>query len=68
MDIRTGRQYGRLFKGRALLKLIDARGVVKNLLDGKCYLVIVRQDLFNQNLGETMLAEDQIEFFGVDVY
>ena len=62
MDIRTGRQYGRLFKGRALLKLIDARGVVKNRLDGKFYLVIVRQDFFNKNLGETLLTEYQIEF------
>ena len=26
------------------LQWVDARGVVKNLLDGKCYLVIIRQD------------------------
>ena len=29
------------------LQLVDAMGAVKNRLDGKRYLVILRQDLFN---------------------
>ena len=47
------------------LHLVDARGVVKNLLDGKLYLVIVSQDLSNPNLDDTLLAEYQIKCFGV---
>ena len=31
------------------LQLVDARGVVKNLLDGKSYLVIIRQAFFNSD-------------------
>ena len=42
------------------LQLVDARGVVKNRLDGKSYLVIIRQAFFNSNSDETLLAEDQI--------
>ena len=42
------------------LKLVDARGVVKNRLDGKSYLVIIRQAFFNSNSDETLLVEDQI--------
>ena len=43
------------------LQLVDARGVVKNRLDGKSYLIIISQALFNPNSDETLLAEDQIE-------
>ena len=43
------------------LQLLDARGVVKNRLDGKSYLVIIRQAFFNPNSEETLLAEDKIE-------
>ena len=43
------------------LKLVDARGVVENRLDGKRYLVIIRQDFFNPNSDETLLVEDQIK-------
>ena len=42
------------------LQLVDARGVVKNCLDGKSYLEILRQDFFNPNEDQTLLAEDQI--------
>ena len=41
---------------------------MKNRLDGKCYLVILRQDFFNPNLDKTLLADDQIECYGVKVY
>ena len=50
------------------LQLVDARGVVKYCLDGKSYLVIVRQVFFNPISDETLLAEDQIECHGVKVY
>ena len=50
------------------LQFVDARGVVKNLLDGKSYLVIVRQAFFNPNLDNTLLAEDQIECHDVKVF
>ena len=43
------------------LQLVDARGVVKNRLDGKSYLIIIRRAFFNPNSDETLLAEDQIE-------
>jgi len=49
------------------LQLVDARGVVKNRLDGKNYLVIIRQAFYNSNSDETLLAEDQIECHGVQV-
>ena len=45
------------------LQLVDARGVVKNRLDGKSYLVIIRQAFFNSNSDETLLGEDQIEYY-----
>ena len=51
-----------------LLKLVDARGVVKNRIDGKCYLAILRQDFFNPNSDKTLLAENQIECCGVKVH
>ena len=54
-------------KGRHL-QLVDARGVVKNCLDGKRYLVIIRQAFFNPSSDETLLAEDQIKCYGVQVY
>ena len=50
------------------LQLADARGVVKNRLDGKSYLIIVRQVFFNPSSDKTLLAEDQIECHGVKVY
>ena len=50
------------------MQLADARGVVKNRLDGNLYLLIVRQDFFNPNSDKTLLAEDQIKCFGVKVY
>ena len=50
------------------LQLVDSRGAVKNCLDGKSYLVILRQDFFNLNSDETLLAEDQIECYGVKVF
>ena len=31
------------------LQLVYARGVVKNRLDGNCYVVIIRQTFFNQS-------------------
>ena len=43
------------------LQLVDARGGVKNCLDGKSYLVICRQDVLNQNSDETLLAEEKIK-------
>ena len=47
---------------------MDARGVVKNRLDGKRYLIIIRQDFFNPSSDETLLAEDKIECYGVKVF
>ena len=41
--------------------------MVKNRLDGKRYLVIPRQDFCNPNSDKTLLAEDQIECYGVKV-
>ena len=58
---------GSLKTGRRL-QLVDARGVVKNRLDGKRYLIIVRQAFFNPSSDETLLAEDQIECHGAKVY
>ena len=52
-------------KGGYRLQLIDARGVVKNILNRKRYLFIVRQAFLNTNSEETLLAEDQIECYGV---
>ena len=42
--------------------------MVKNRLDGKRYLIIIRQALFNPSSDETLLAEDQIECHGVKVF
>ena len=41
---------------------------MKNRLDGKRYLVILRQYFFNPNSDETLLAEVQIKCYGVKVY
>ena len=38
------------------LQLVDARGVVKNRLDGKRYLIIIRQAFFNPSSDETLLT------------
>ena len=35
--------------------------MVKNCLYGKSYLFVIRQDFFNPNSDETLLAEDHIE-------
>ena len=50
------------------MQLVYARGVVKNRLDGKSYLGIVRQAFFNPNSDKNLLAEDQIECHGVKVF
>ena len=50
------------------MQLVDARGVAKNRLDGKSYLIMLRQDFFNPNSDETLLSEDQIECNGVKVF
>ena len=50
------------------LQLVNARGVVKNRLDVKRYLVIVRKAFFNPNSYKTLLEKYQIKFFGVQVY
>ena len=50
------------------LQLVDARGVVKNLLDGKRYLVILRQAFLNPKSEKTLLAVDQIKCYGLNVY
>ena len=50
------------------LQLVDSIGLVKNRLGGKRYLVILRQALFNPNSDKALLAEDQIECYGVKVY
>ena len=41
---------------------------MKTFLDGKRYLVIVRQDFFNPIMDKTLLEEDQIECFGIKEY
>ena len=43
-----GVNMGGYLKSGRLLKLVDARGGVENHLDGKRYLVTVRQDFFIQ--------------------
>ena len=50
------------------LELVDARGVVKNSLNGKHYFLILRKYFFNPNSEETLLAENQIECYSVKVY
>ena len=42
-------------KSERRLQLVDARGVVKNGLDGKRYIVIIRQAFFNKNSEEILL-------------
>ena len=39
-----------------------------NCLDGKSYMFILRQSLFNTNSDKTLLAEDKIECSGVKVF
>ena len=67
-SIRGGVDLGGPSKTGLRLQLVDARGVVKNRLDGKSYLVIIRQTFSNSNSDETLLAEDQIECHGVQVF
>ena len=55
-------------KAGCRLQLVDARSVVKNSLDRKSYLIIIRQAFLNPNPDETLLAEDQIECHGVKVF
>ena len=40
---------------------------MKNHLGGKQYMVLVRQAFFNTNSYETLMEEDQIEWYGVKV-
>ena len=63
-----GVDLGGYLKTGSRLQLLDARGVVKNCLDRKSYLVIFRQACFNPSSDETLLAEDQIECRSVKVY
>ena len=63
-----GVNLGRPPKAGCRLQLVDARGVVKNRVDRKSYLVILRQYLFNQKLDEILLVEDKIECYGVKIF
>ena len=51
-----------------MFQLVYVRGVVKNRLDGKHYLIIYRQAFLYTNLDEVLLEEDQIKLFYVKVY
>ena len=53
-----GVDLGGPLKAGCRLQMVDARGVVKNRLDGKSYLIILRQDLFNPNPDKILLSED----------
>ena len=55
-----GAYLGSSSKAGRRLHLVDAKGVVKNCLDGRRYLIVIRQAFFNPSLDETLLAEDQI--------
>ena len=55
-------------KVRRLLYIINAMGELKNCLDRKRYLVIVRQVVLNPDSDDTLLAEYQIECYGLKVY
>ena len=55
-----GVDLGSSSKAGRRLHLVDAKGVVKNCLDGRRYLIVIRQAFFNPSLDETLLAEDQI--------
>ena len=68
MDRRTGLQHGRTSKVRAQFATGIYKGCGENSLDGKRYLVIIRQAFFNPNSDETLLAEHQIKCYGVKVY
>ena len=50
------------------MQLVDARGVAKNRLYGNRSMVTLMKTLFNPNSGENLLAEDQINCYGVKVY
>ena len=50
------------------LQLVDVRGVVKNCLDGKQYFLVLMLGFLNPSSDKTLLAEDQIECYGVKVY
>ena len=63
-----GVNMGGYSKSGLRLSLVDARGVVKNRLYGKRYLVIFSQAFFNPNSDETLLAEYQIDCYGIKVY
>ena len=68
MNRLTMRQHDRLSKGRAPFSNGRCEGCGENCLDGKRFLVIVRQAFVNPNSGKTLLEEDQIECFGVKIY
>ena len=59
---------GESLNGGCFLKLINERGVVKNLLDRKRYLFIFRQEFLNPNSDKTLLVEEKIECYGLKVY
>ena len=63
-----GVDLGSSSKAGCRLQLVDARGVVKNSLDGKRYLIFIRQCFFNPISDETLLAEDQTDCHIVKVY
>ena len=64
----SGVDLGSSLKAGRRLQLVDARGVLKNCLDRKRYLIFIRQVFFNPSSDETLLAEDQIDFHGVKAY
>ena len=49
-------------------QLFNAHAVMKNQLDGKLYIVIVRQVLQNTNLYKTLLVEYKLKVQRVRVY
>ena len=63
-----GVNMGEISKTGCRLQLLDARGMVKNRVDRKRYMLILRLNFFNPNLDKALLAEDQIECYGVNVY
>ena len=62
-----GIDLGSSLKAGRRLQLVDAMGVVKIHLDGKRYLIVIRQVFFNPSSEKTLLAEDQIDCHGRDL-
>ena len=63
-----GVDLGSSLKAGRRLQLVDERGVVKNSLNRKRYLIVIREVFFNPSSEKTLLAEDQIDCHGVKVY